>query len=101
MTETTAIGPAQVLIDISAMLRTILDEYGLDEIPITRGSRFHDDLELESIDLVTLAGSLGEKYGDTVNFAEFIADLELEEIIELTVGRLVDYVTAALNTEKS
>ena len=31
-----------------------------------------------------------------VNFAEFIADLELDEIIALTVGQLVDYVVASL-----
>ena len=46
--------------------------------------------------LVALAGKLAERYGDRVNLAEFIADLGLEEIIELTVGQLVAYVTAAL-----
>lgn len=91
-----AVDPDRVLTDIAAMLRTILDEYGLDDTPITRASRFHDDLELESIDLVTLAGALEEHYGDAVNFAQFIAGLELEQIIDLTVGELVDYVVAAL-----
>ena len=97
MTETAAATPGEVLADITAMLRVLLDEYGLDDSPITRESRFHDDLELESIDLVALAGALGERYGDAVNFAQFIAGLELEQIISLTVGELVDYVLASLN----
>ena len=87
-----------VLGEIDAMLREILDEYGLDDAEIDLDTRFHEDLELESIDLVTLAGKLEGHYGGRVNFAEFIADLELEEIIALTVGRLVRYVATTLNS---
>ncbi|MGQ0838869.1 acyl carrier protein [Actinokineospora sp.] len=87
---------ADVFADITAMLRALLDEHGLDDVDITRDTTFHDDLELESIDLVGLSGTLRERYGDRVNFAMFIAELELDEIIELTVGRLVDHVSASL-----
>ncbi|WP_046508816.1 acyl carrier protein [Streptomyces odonnellii] len=87
---------AAVLADIADMLRDLLAEDGLDDAEITRETTFHDDLELESIDLVTLAGSLREHYGDRVNVALFIADLELDEIIALTVGELADYVAASL-----
>jgi acyl carrier protein len=86
------------LTEIAAMLRAILDQSGLDEIEITSGTRFHDDLALESIDLVTLATKLQERYGERVNLAEFVADLGLDEIIALTVGQLIDYVVAALRT---
>lgn len=85
-----------VLADITGMLRTVVAELGLDDVEITRDTTFHDDLELESIDLVVLSGALREHYGERVNFAEFIADLELDEIIALTVGRLVDHVVASL-----
>ncbi len=93
--------PRTVLAQIARMLRTVLDEYGLDDVEITMESRFTEDLELESIDLVTLAGSLEEHYGRQVNFAEFVADLELEEIIGLTVGRLVEYVVRCLNAGRN
>ncbi|MEV6127860.1 phosphopantetheine-binding protein [Streptomyces violaceusniger] len=85
-----------VLAEISGMLRTMLDEYGLDEIEVTMRTRFTEDLELESIDLVTLAGSLEARYGRQVNFAEFVAGLELDEIIDLAVGQLVEYVVRSL-----
>ncbi|AJE85465.1 MULTISPECIES: acyl carrier protein [Streptomyces] len=84
-----------VLEQIAAMLRELPDA-GLDDAEITRETLFHDDLELESIDLVALAGSLREHYGERVNVALFIADLELDEIIALTVGQLVDYVAESL-----
>ena len=102
MTETTtdATLAETVVREIDTMLRSILDHYGLDDAEITLDTTFHDDLELESIDLVTLAGKLEERYGSSVNFAEFIAELELEEIIALTVGKLVEYVATALSNER-
>ena len=85
-----------VLDDVTRMLRDVLGEYGLDDAEITMDTLFHDDLELESIDLVTLSAALREHYGDTVNFAAFIADRGLEEIIALNVGDLVRHVVASL-----
>jgi acyl carrier protein len=86
-----------VLTDITGMLARLLeDEYGLDDVQIGMQTTFNRDLELESIDLVTLAGLLEERYGRQVNFAEFLAGMEFDEIIELTVGRLVEYVVTSL-----
>ncbi|MFJ2189315.1 acyl carrier protein [Kitasatospora sp. NPDC087861] len=88
----------EILGEIAGMLATVLGEYGLDEAEVTMEARFTEDLELESIDLVTLAGKLQERWGARINFAEFIAGMELEEIIGLTVGRLVGYVADRLRT---
>lgn len=88
----------EVLTEITAMLATVLEEYGLDDAEVTMESRFTEDLELESIDLVTLAGRLQERWGERINFAEFIAGMELDEIIALTVGRLVHHVVDRLQT---
>jgi len=97
--ETTATGEAAVLAQLGGMLRELLEEYGLDvedTVEITMTTTFHDDLELESVDLVALSGQLREHYGERVNFATFIAERDLEEIIALTVGELVRYIVASL-----
>jgi len=94
-------GQEAVLADITAMLATLLDEYGLDDVEIRMDTTFNRDLELESIDLVALAGLLEEKYGNRVNFAEFLAGMEFDEIIELTVGRLVEHVVASLKATEA
>ncbi|MER5885238.1 phosphopantetheine-binding protein [Streptomyces sp. NPDC001941] len=85
-----------VLAQITEALRSVLDDAELEETPVTRETRFVEDLDLESIDLVTLTGALRERYGDRVDFPAFFASLELSEIIGLTVGRLVDYVAGRL-----
>ena len=96
MTVETAVTEAAVLARLSEMLRALLDEYGLDDAEITMDTTFHDDLALESVDLVALSGQLREDYGDRVNFAKFIAERDLDEIIALTVGELVRYIVASL-----
>ena len=102
MTSPTPHSPVQaeeesVLADLTGMLARLLeDEYGLDDVEIGMATTFNRDLELESIDLVTLSGLLEERYGGRVNFAEFLAGMEFDEIIELTVGRLVEYVVTSL-----
>lgn len=90
-----------VLADVTGMLRTVLAEYGDDDVTIGMATSFNRDLELESIDLVTLAGLLEERYGERVNLAEFLAGMEFDEIIELTVGRLVDHVVRSLTTAQA
>ncbi|MGW7366842.1 acyl carrier protein [Streptomyces sp. NPDC054841] len=103
MTTTQPAGPLRadqdaILGDITAMIELVLEDYGLDDTKVGMETSFSRDLEFESIDLVTLAGRLEERYGRTVNFAEFVASMELEEIIELTVGRLVEHVADCLGS---
>ena len=88
-----------VLDELRGMLLRTLAEFGLSESDaagITMETMFYGDLEMESIDLVTLAGQLEERYGNAVNFAAFIAGFDLIEIIGLRVGQLVEYVVSAL-----
>jgi acyl carrier protein len=65
-------------------------------IQITRDTAFHDDLELESIDLVTFAGILAEHYGPDVDLAGFLSGMDLDDVIDLRVGDIADFVTKRL-----
>lgn len=89
---------ADVFAAIVEMLADMLSEFGIEPDEIAMGTEFHDDLEMESIDLVGLAGLLRERYGTKVNFADFIAGMELEEIMHVTVGQLVTFVVDSLAT---
>ena len=86
--------PADVLAVMAGMIAGLLGEYADDGLEITRETTFHDDLELESVDLVTLADLLREHYGPAVNLAEFFADKDLDAVIAMTAGEVVDYVSA-------
>ena len=85
-----------VFTEIDGMLRQVLAELGVDEAEITEQTSFNEDLELESIDLVTLTALISDRWGEPVNLAEFLADKDLDEVIALKVGDLVDFVSGAL-----
>ena len=85
-----------ILTDVEAMLRSVLGYFG-PELEITAASSFRDDLDMESIDVVALAGRLQARYGNVVNFAQFVAGLDVSSMGELRVGQLVDYIGASLD----
>lgn len=87
----------EVLAELSGMIVAMLeDEGGVVDTEIGMDTRFTADLEMESIDLVALSTLLQDRYGERVNFAEFVAEFELDEILGLRVGQLVEYVTRVL-----
>ncbi|MFE0103732.1 phosphopantetheine-binding protein [Streptomyces sp. NPDC059009] len=93
---TAPVDETTILADLTDALRSVLDDAELEATPITLETRFVEDLDLESIDLVTLTSELRQRYGDRVDFPAFFASLELSEIIGLSVGQVVTYVSGQL-----
>jgi acyl carrier protein len=87
-----------VLADVDAMLRGVLGDFGPDA-DITMATTFRDDLGMESLDVVSLAGRLQARYGNSVNFALFVSTVDVSSVGDLTVGRLVEYISESLDKE--
>ncbi len=87
----------EVLNTLRRMISEIIGEDYLMDIPITAETSFSDDLEMESIEFVALAERLTDHYGDAVDFVTWMAGMELEEIMALTTGQLVDFIVACIN----
>jgi len=85
-----------VLADVDSMLRGVLGDFGPDA-EIDLDTTFRDDLGMESLDVVSLAGRLQARYGNSVNFALFVSSLDVDSIGELTVGQLVDHIAESLD----
>lgn len=85
-----------VLAKISEMIATVLEDVGGVDVEIGMDTQFIAHLGMESIDLVVLSTLLHDHYGGRVNFAEFVADFDLDELIEMNVGQLVRHVARSL-----
>jgi acyl carrier protein len=93
---TTDLERVRVLATVARSIRDVVgDDFEL-AAPITLDTSFNADLELESIELVALAEKLQEHYGDKVDFVAWVSDKELDEIIGLRVGALVEYICQCL-----
>jgi acyl carrier protein len=80
---------------LTTVIRLIGDEV---LIPISAESSFGNDLELESIELVTLIEKLQEEYGDRVDFISWLSEKDLDDLVKLTVGELVEYIDRCLSS---
>jgi acyl carrier protein len=86
-----------VLATVAGLVREVIDEDWANEVVITLDTAFAKDLELESIEFVALAERLREVYGPRVDLARWLGEMELEAIIGLEVGTLVEYIVRCLS----
>lgn len=84
--------PEAVLAAVAGVLQEVLGEEWIEDLEISPKTSFNDDLELESIEFVALAERLQEIYGESVDFVGWLSAKELDEIISLTVGDLVEFL---------
>ncbi len=84
----------EIMETVAGIIREVISEDWVSEMQITMDTTFYD-LEVESIEMVALAEKLQERYGDAVDFPNWLASMELEQIINLTVGQLVRFIANA------
>jgi acyl carrier protein len=56
------------------------------------------DLFLDSIELLALSGRLAERFGPAVDLAGFVAGLEMEALLRLTIADMASYVDSTGRT---
>jgi acyl carrier protein len=88
------VAEADVLDVVRRLITEVVGEEYLLDLEISRETSFEDDLEMESIEFVKFGAKLTEYYGGAVDFASFLSDKDLDEIIEMRVGTVVDYVVS-------
>lgn len=89
----------QVLTDLERILVEVVgDDLLLDE-PLHMDTSFNDDLQLESIEFVALAEMLLTEYGERVDFVNWMAGMELDQVVALTAGQVVEFVVSSLTED--
>ena len=83
---------------VAQMIREVLGDDWDPSQEITLETTFNQDLELESIEFVALAERLQAHYGKGVDFVGWLSGKELNEIIQLRVSDLVEYIDECLSS---
>lgn len=81
-----------VLEVVKTILADVIGEDYVSMIEIGPETSFQSDLEIESIELVAMGEQLQETYRH-VDFAAWLSTMEVDDIIAMTVGDLVDHIT--------
>ncbi|HEX6525153.1 MAG TPA: hypothetical protein VF070_34885 [Streptosporangiaceae bacterium] len=82
--------------DIVAALAAATRDESLLSAGITATTRLEGDLYLDSLDVAALGAVLRDRYGTTVDLAGYVAGLDIDQIIALTVGDVAAYVDRCL-----
>jgi acyl carrier protein len=86
--------------DITRILVEVIGDEFLLDTEVTTETTFSHDLELESIEFVAMAEKLQERYAGRVDFTAFLAGLEIDEILALSVGQLAGHVARSLSVTR-
>ncbi|WP_221760855.1 acyl carrier protein [Kibdelosporangium aridum] len=85
---------SEVLDEVIRLIAEVVGEDVLLGMEVTADTTFSDDLGLESIEFVALADRLREQYGAQVDLVAFLGDMDIDEIMAMTVGQLVGHIQA-------
>ncbi|MEV6924389.1 acyl carrier protein [Dactylosporangium sp. NPDC051485] len=80
---------------VAELLREVTGEDAEWLAGIGPATRLDGDLFLDSIEVAALAGRLTEVFGPGVDFAGYVAGLELEALLTLSVADVASYVDAS------
>jgi acyl carrier protein len=93
---TTHTSTDEVVATIAAIVADVIGEDAGLDLDIRVDSSFSEDIELESIEFVALAEQLQRTYGERIDLIAWLGELDLDEIIDLTVGELAEFIAACL-----
>jgi acyl carrier protein len=82
----------RLLGELTGMLIEVTGEDDRWAARVTPDSLLEADLQLESVELAALGELLRDRYGDDVDLPAFVAALDVDQIIALTVGDVAAYV---------
>ena len=72
----------------------------VEELDVNRESNFTRDLEMDSIEIVAFAEKVKVKYGQGLDFAGWLSAMSLEQLIDLKIGDIVDFIVDADSSDR-
>lgn len=86
-----------ILDKLKIFMKEVIGDEWIDESDIDFDTSIANDIEMESIEIVELAEKITNHYGSTVSFVAWMSTMDIDRIINLTVGEIVDYIDSCLN----
>lgn len=84
----------RLLGEVMALVRQVIGDDPRWADRVTPSARLDQDLRMDSLEMAALAARLGKAYGDRVDLAAFLAGLEFDHLVALTVADVAAYVGA-------
>jgi acyl carrier protein len=78
------------------VIKDVVGEDFFEESEIELDSSFAEDIELESMEILQIGEQLIGIYEDRVDFIQWLADMDLKQIVDLTLRDFVNFIVSEL-----
>lgn len=85
-----------IIRDITAVIRQAVAEDWIQEFGIDANTSFNDDLDLESVEFVTIAAGLQQHFGEQIDLIGWLSTKSFDDLIALRVGNIAEFVSNSL-----
>ncbi len=85
----------EIFSKLKSLATEVIGEEFMEEYEFEMDSTLTGDLEMESIEIVELSEKIKTYYGE-ININEWLAQLNLEQLVNLTVKDIVNYLEGCL-----
>lgn len=90
----------EVFAQLKQFIAEIIGEDVVEQIDIKENSIFTKDLEMDSIEIVSFAEKVKGKYGQQVDFIPWLSGMDLQQLLNLSINQVVEYIVNELNKSK-
>lgn len=86
----------QVHRSVEDAIVNVVGRWYYDECQVDLDSTFAEDIELESMEVMEISESLIDTYEGRVDFVTWFSAMELEDLVELTMRDVVEFIVRSL-----
>jgi acyl carrier protein len=90
--STTKLSNSEIFDLMKQFITEVIGEEFIEEMDITLESSFTKDLEMDSIEIVSFSEKIKNHFGDQIDFTGWLSDMNLDELINLNLGTIVNYI---------
>lgn len=90
----------EIYLELKQFVGEIIGDDILEELNVTPDSVFTKDVEMDSIEIVSFAEKVKDKYGEQVDFTGWLSNMGMDELINLSFGHIVNFIADAEDTGK-
>ncbi|UII24742.1 phosphopantetheine-binding protein [Fulvivirga maritima] len=88
----TLTGRNEILEEMKSIIADVIGEEFVEDMDITEESSFTSDLEMDSIEIVSFSEKVKESFGKDIDFTGWLTNKNLEEIIEMKLKDVIDFI---------
>ncbi|HKG05630.1 MAG TPA: hypothetical protein VKB19_04195 [Pedobacter sp.] len=82
---------------LKQFITEVIGEEFVEDMDINMNSSFTKDLEMDSIEIVSFSEKIKAHYGDQIDFTGWLSNMDLDQLINLNLGMIVNYIDDARN----